>query len=89
MSLDKEGRQSVRKKHQLHDRDSGSPQAQVAVISARLASLNSHFNVHVKDHASRHGLMKLVGQRRKLLNYLQRVDLASYKKLIADLDIRK
>lgn len=89
MSLDKEARRKIREKHQTHERDTGSPQAQIAVISARLISLNDHFTKHVKDHASRYGLMKLVGKRRRLLNYLQNQNPSAYKKLIVDLDIRK
>ena len=89
MSLDKETLKKIREKHQTHERDTGSPQAQVAVISARLAGLQGHFATHVKDHASRHGLMKLVGQRRRLLNYLLKKNPSAYKKLIADLEIRK
>ena len=89
MSFDKEERKKIREKFKIHEKDTGSPQAQIAVISARLTALNGHFTNHVKDHSSRHGLMKLVGQRRRLLNYLHRKNPVAYKKLIAELDIRK
>jgi small subunit ribosomal protein S15 len=76
-------------KHGNHAKDSGSPQAQVALLTARLNYLNEHFKTHPKDHHSRTGLMKLVGTRRRLLDYLHRTNADAYKKLIADLGIRK
>lgn len=77
------------KKHGTRDADTGSPQAQVALLTARLTYLNEHFKSHPKDHHSRTGLMKLVSTRRRLLDYLHRNDADAYKKLIADLGIRK
>lgn len=79
----------ILKKHARNDKDTGSPEAQVALITSRLTYLNEHFKKNAKDHHSRTGLMKLVGQRRRLLDYLQRSNSAAYKKLIADLGIRK
>lgn len=76
-------------KHGTNAKDSGSPQAQVALLTARLNYLNEHFKNHPKDHHSRTGLMKLVGARRRLLDYLHRHNPEAYKKLIADLGIRK
>ena len=72
-----------------HERDSGSPQAQIALITARLNYLNEHFKTNTKDHHSRTGLMKMVGQRRRLLNYLHRKNPEAYKALIGELGLRK
>lgn len=69
--------------------DSASPQVQVALLTQRLQQLNEHFKVHKKDHHSRLGLLKLVGQRRRLLKYLRRKDASAYKNLIGELGIRK
>lgn len=77
------------KKHGTQAGDTGSPQAQVALLTARLTYLNDHFKANPKDHHSRTGLMKMVGQRRRLLDYLHRRDAVAYKKLITDLGIRK
>lgn len=68
--------------------DTGSPEVQIAQLTARIAQLTEHFQTHGKDHHSRRGLLKLVGRRRRLLRYLQRVDLEGYRKLIATLGIR-
>ena len=72
-----------------HDSDTGSPEVQVALLSERINYLNDHFKTHVKDHHSRRGLLKLVGQRRQLLNYLKRKDIERYSELIKKLNIRK
>ena len=77
------------KKNSRREGDSGSSQVQVALITARLTYLNEHFKANPKDHHSRTGLMRLVGQRRRLLDYLHRNDAPAYKKLITDLGIRK
>ncbi|MBF0440769.1 MAG: 30S ribosomal protein S15 [Oligoflexales bacterium] len=69
--------------------DTGSPQVQIALLTKRLQKLNDHFKLHSKDHHSKRGLMKLVGQRRRLLGYLQSKDLNAYKNLINELGIRK
>lgn len=76
-------------KHGTKAKDSGSPQTQVALLTARLNYLNEHFKNHPKDHHSKTGLMKLVGARRRLLDYLHRRNPEAYKKLIAELGIRK
>ena len=81
--------QDILKKHGTSASDTGSPQAQIALLTARLTYLNDHFKDHKNDHHSRTGLMKLVGRRRRLLDYLRRKDAAGYKKLITDLGIRK
>ncbi len=89
MSLTAAQTAEILAKHSRTPKDTGSPEAQVALITARLTYLNDHFKKNEKDHHSRTGLMKLVGQRRRLLDYLQRSNSASYKKLITELGIRK
>ena len=72
-----------------HDGDTGSPEVQIALLSERIAYLTEHFKVHKKDHHSRRGLLKLVGQRRSLLDYLKKRNLEGYRQIIAELGIRK
>jgi len=76
------------KKYQLHETDRGSAPVQVAVLTARINDLRGHFGQHKKDHHSRQGLLKMVGRRRRLLDYLRRTDLEKYRELIADLGLR-
>ena len=76
-------------KFQRAEGDTGSPEVQVALLTARINHLTEHFKVHAKDHHSRRGLLKMVGQRRNLLNYLMRVDIERYRTIIAKLGIRK
>ena len=76
------------KKYQLHEGDRGSAPVQVALITARIDELRSHFDTHKKDHHSRRGLLKMVGKRRRLLEYLRRTDIDKYRVLIADLGLR-
>ncbi len=73
----------------LHQTDTGSPEVQVALLSQRIKHLTEHFKIHVKDHHSRRGLLKLVGQRRRLLDYLKNIDFERYQSLIQRLGIRK
>ena len=68
--------------------DTGSPEVQVAILSERINNLTEHFKAHVKDNHSRRGLLKMVGRRRRLLDYLRRTDLEGYRKIIADLGLR-
>jgi len=75
--------------YRTHDSDTGSPEVQVALLSERISYLTEHFKTHVKDHHSRRGLLKLVGQRRRLLDYLKRKDADTYSELIRKLGIRK
>ena len=75
--------------YRRHETDTGSPEVQVALLSARIDHLTEHFKTHVKDHHSRRGLLKLVGQRRRLLDYLRRRDFQRYKTLIGQLGLRK
>jgi small subunit ribosomal protein S15 len=89
MALAKEHKENIIKQFKLHEGDTGSPEVQVAIISERLNVLNSHFQTHKKDHHSRRGLLKLVGQRRKLLSYLKMTDRGRYEKLIKELGLRK
>jgi small subunit ribosomal protein S15 len=76
-------------KFRTHEADTGSPEVQVALLSERINMLTEHFKTHKKDHHSRRGLLKLVGQRRRLLDYLKSKDTARYRKLIEGLGIRK
>jgi small subunit ribosomal protein S15 len=76
-------------KFRTHETDTGSPEVQVALLSERITMLTEHFKTHKKDHHSRRGLLKLVGQRRRLLDYLKTKDVARYRKLIEGLGIRK
>lgn len=89
MSLAKEQKENIIQQYKVHDNDTGSPEVQIALISERLSELNSHFQTHKKDHHSRRGLLKLVGQRRKLLSYLKTIDMGRYEKLIKQLGLRK
>ena len=75
--------------HRKHESDTGSPEVQVALLSDRISYLTEHFKTHSKDHHSRRGLLKLVGQRRRLLDYLKRIDLNRYADIIHKLGIRK
>ena len=74
--------------HRVHDTDTGSSRVQVAVLTARINYLTDHFRTHPKDHHSRQGLLKMVGQRRRLLNYLKRTDVDGYRSLIDTLGLR-
>jgi small subunit ribosomal protein S15 len=76
-------------KYQKHAKDTGSSEVQIALLSARIEYLTEHFKTHKKDHHSRRGLLKLVGQRRRLLDYLKREELPRYKSVIESLGIRK
>ena len=89
MSITKVRKQEVIKSFKTHEKDSGSPFVQIAVLTERINNLGPHFKSHVKDHHSRRGLLKLVSQRRKLLDYLKREDQEAYFKLIEQLDLRK
>ncbi len=84
-----EQKKVIIEKHQLHDGDTGSPEVQIALLSQRISYLTEHFKVHKKDHHSRRGLLKLVGQRRRLLDYLKSKNVDRYKSIIGELGIRK
>lgn len=89
MSLATARKQEVITKFQTHEGDTGSPEVQIALLSERISYLTEHFKTHAKDHHSRRGLLKLVGQRRRLLDYLKRKNVERYRNLINTLGIRK
>ena len=89
MALLKERKSELIGSYRTHDADTGSPEVQVAILSARISYLTEHFKVHTKDHHSRRGLLKLVSQRRRLLDYLKGKDSERYADLIKRLGIRK
>ena len=89
MALTKDRKTEIIDTYQTHQGDTGSPEVQVAILSERITYLTEHFKVHAKDHHSRRGLLKLVGQRRRLLDYLKRKDTGRYAELIRRLGIRK
>ena len=75
--------------YRVHDSDTGSPEVQIALLSTRISDLTEHFKTHAKDHHSRRGLLKLVGRRRRLLDYLKTTDVERYRTIIEKLGIRK
>lgn len=89
MVLDPEDKRNIIEKHRVHSTDTGSPEVQIALLSARITYLTEHFKAHKKDHGSRRGLLKLVGQRRRLLDYLKGQDVDRYRTIIKELGIRK
>jgi small subunit ribosomal protein S15 len=89
MPLHTEKKQEIVSNFRLHDNDTGSPEVQIALLSNRITSLTDHFKTHVKDHHSRRGLLKLVSQRRHLLDYLRKKNVERYRSIIKTLGIRK
>jgi small subunit ribosomal protein S15 len=89
MPLTQEAKGGLIEGYRVHTKDTGSPEVQVALLSARIKYLNDHFNIHRKDHASRRGLLTMVSKRRRLLEYLKRIDVERYKRVIEKLGIRK
>jgi small subunit ribosomal protein S15 len=89
VGLDTEQKREIIDRFRLHDADTGSPEVQVAILSERINYLTDHFKSHAKDHHSRRGLIKLVGQRRRLLNFLKNKDIERYRTLIEQLGLRK
>jgi small subunit ribosomal protein S15 len=87
--LDVGKRKVIIDSYQLHEKDTGSPEVQIALLSARIEYLTDHFKTHKKDHHSRRGLLKLVGQRRRLLDYVKKKDLERYRSVIQRLGLRK
>ena len=87
--IEKEKKDAIVHQFQLHDGDSGSTEVQVAILTERINQLTEHLKTHAHDHHSRRGLLKLVGQRRRLLSYLSREDTGRYRQLIASLGLRK
>ena len=89
MPQTREAKEQVITEYRLHDHDTGSPEVQVALLTSRIKELNGHFKIHEKDHHSRRGLLKLVGRRRRLLDYLRAQSFDRYKTTIDRLGIRK
>jgi len=87
--MQKEQKTGIIERYQLHESDTGSPEVQVAILTERINHLNEHLKSHKKDHHSRRGLLKMVGQRRGLLNYLMKVDIERYRTIIGKLNLRK
>ncbi|MGI6110530.1 MAG: 30S ribosomal protein S15 [Eubacteriaceae bacterium] len=87
--ISKEQKEQIIEKFGTHEGDTGSPEVQVALLTARINDLNNHFAIHKKDHHSKRGLLKMVGQRRNLLEYLKKKDILRYRNLIAELGLRK
>lgn len=89
MALTKDSKADIVKKYGKSPQDTGIPEVQIALLTARINDLTPHFEAHAKDHHSRVGLLKMVGKRRRLLDYLQEKDIERYRKIITDLQIRK
>jgi small subunit ribosomal protein S15 len=87
--LNKEEKEKIIKDHKINSKDTGSPEVQIAIITNRINYLTEHFSTHKKDHHSKTGLMKLVGQRKRLLEYLKQQDVKRYESLIKKLKLRK
>jgi small subunit ribosomal protein S15 len=87
--LEKDKKQEIIEKFRVHEKDSGSPEVQIALLTERIRELTNHFQVHKKDFHSRRGLLKLVGQRRRLLDYLKSRKIDKYRKIVKELGLRK
>jgi small subunit ribosomal protein S15 len=89
LALLKEQKSDIIEKYRLHENDTGSPEVQIAILTERINQLSAHLKEHKKDHHSRRGLLKMVGQRRGLLNYLKDNDVERYRKIIGQLNLRR
>jgi len=89
MSMDATRKQDLISQYRLHDNDTGSPEVQIALLTERINYLTEHLKAHKKDHHSRRGLLKMVGQRRALLNYLKEIDVERYRIILVKLQLRK
>lgn len=89
MGLSAEKKKEIMNQYKRHENDTGSPDVQVAILTKRINDLTEHFKIHQKDHHSRRGLLMLVGQRRRLLNYIKDRDVKRYRELIQALNLRK
>ncbi|OPX30165.1 MAG: 30S ribosomal protein S15 [Candidatus Cloacimonas sp. 4484_143] len=89
MALSLEAKKAIMAEFKLHDSDTGSPEVQVALLTARIKEITEHLKIHRKDFHTRRGLLKLIGQRRRLLDYIMKKDIDRYRKLIKALGIRK
>jgi small subunit ribosomal protein S15 len=89
VSLSRESKSELIESHRTHDADTGSPEVQIAILTKRIEYLTDHFKIHSKDHHSRQGLLKMVGKRRRLLDYLKRKNFQRYQQIIGKLGLRK
>ena len=89
MGLEKDNKTKITKEFRIHPKDTGSSDVQIALLTARINEITKHLQVHVKDHHSRRGLLKLVGRRRSLLDYLKETNSERYKNVLQKLDLRK
>ncbi|ETR72109.1 MAG: 30S ribosomal protein S15 [Candidatus Magnetoglobus multicellularis str. Araruama] len=89
MSITRSDKQGLIEQYKVHDLDTGSPEVQVAILTRRITNLTEHFKTHKKDHHSRRGLLKLVGKRRSLLNYVKAKNVKRYRSLIQSLGLRR
>ena len=89
MTMTAEAKTGIIQNHRVHDRDTGSPEIQIALLTSRIQELTEHLQVNKKDHASRRGLLKMVGRRASLLKYLTRIDRSRYRDIITNLGLRK
>jgi len=89
VTLNKDSKTELIHDYRTHDSDTGSPEVQIAILTKRIEYLTGHFKTHAKDHHSRQGLLKMVGRRRRLLDYLKRKDIERYRQIIGRLGLRK
>jgi small subunit ribosomal protein S15 len=89
LPLTKEKKERLIREYRMHDKDTGSPEVQISLLTERINQLTEHLKGHAKDFSSRKGLLKLVGQRRRLLDYLKDTDLDGYRKIVEELGLRK
>lgn len=89
MTLTKQTKQEIIDKFRIHQEDSGSPEVQIALLTEKIRYLTEHFKVHKRDHASRRGLLRMVGQRRRLLDYLKSTQVDRYRRVVKDLGLRR
>jgi small subunit ribosomal protein S15 len=89
LALSKDEKEGIIRKFQVHEKDSGSPEVQIALLTERIKQLTGHFQVHKKDYHSRRGLLKLVGQRRRLLDYLKSKRIEKYREVVKELGLRR
>jgi small subunit ribosomal protein S15 len=89
MAISQERKNEIINQFKIHENDTGSPEVQIAVLTEQINNLNEHLRVHKKDHHSRRGLLKMVGKRRNLLNYLRKKDVTRYRELINKLGLRR
>nr|WP_207658576.1 30S ribosomal protein S15 [Anaerofustis stercorihominis] len=87
--MTKEKKQEVISKYQKHEKDTGSPEIQIAILTSRINTLNEHFKKNPKDHHSRRGLLMMVGKRRRLLDYVAKKDINKYREIVKELNLRK